>query len=228
MKKILFLFIAAAFFYACPDILPDDKVNEGCNHSYYIFDNDVSFLPADSIIHIGDTITVSSFIPREKWDRDSNYIFILDSVDFHMGGGIIKLDTVIRRGKHYNFMDDFDWIVDSIYNFSIGSISYSFNYNYSNDGYYIQFYMIPKLKGIYNFDFNSLIGATPNIKGKVIETKNGNCKTDAWYPYFQTNNGNNFRELLKRSPNEDYNTKYYNKWSRYNTIYGAHCFKVVE
>ncbi len=225
MKKLLLLVLFSFVMLACP-ILPDDHINEGCNHSYYIFDIPVTFEPDDSLIHIGDTITVSSFIPREKWDRDSNYIFILDSVDFHMGGGIIKMDTLLEKGKHYHFMDDFEWIVDSIYNFKIASNSYSFNYHYFNNEYYIKFYMIPKNKGIYYFDLNSLIGATPNIKGKVIETKNGDCRTDTWDVYFMTNEGNNYKELLKLSPNEGSNTKYYKNWSKYNTVYGAHCFKV--
>lgn len=86
--------------------------------------------------------------------------------------------------------------------------------------------MIPKKKGIYLFEFFSLIPSAHSINGKVIETKNGECRTDAWSPHFKTNNGDNYKELLKQSPNDYYTGYYYDNWSRYNTIDGAHCFKV--
>ncbi len=222
MKKLILLSIFSIVFYGCPN----NHINEGCNFPYYEFDMPVSFTPVNKIINIGDTITVSSFIPREKWDRDSNYIFILDSVDFHIGGGIVRMDTLLEKGKHYNFADDFNWIADSIYNFRVATISYTFDYYYRVDGYKIHFNMIPKQKGSYLFTLNSLIGATPNIKGKVIETKNRECRTDAWNVCFMTNEGNNYKELLKESPNKDYNTTVNNRWDEYNTIKGAHCFKV--
>lgn len=127
MKKLLFLSLVLILMTACPD----NHVNEGCDFPYYVFDFPVSFTPADSIINIGDTITVTSTIPREKKDNRFNLIFLLDSVDFHMGGGIIRLDTLIEKGKHYHFMDNFEWIVDSIYIFKKGNNAYGFDYYYS-------------------------------------------------------------------------------------------------
>lgn len=226
MKNIILLIFVIIFFSACPLLLPDDDINEGCNKSFYYFDMPVYFSPLDSTINIGDTITVTSYIPKEKWDMDSNYIFDLDSIDFHMGGGIIKLDTLIVEGGQYHFVNDFEWIADNIYNFQIGSNAYAFDYQYSSTGYEVKFSMIPKKKGIYLFDINSLITASISVVGEVIYTKNKECKTNKWYPNFKTNNGNNFKELLLRSPTKYYTGYYFDNWNKYNNNYGAHCFKV--
>lgn len=225
MKKIIALVIICIYIFACP-VLPDDHINKGCNKSSYTFDIPVSFAPTDSIINIGDTIMITSYIPLEKWDSDSNYIFIFDSVNFHMGGGIIKLDTLIEKGKQYNFIEDFNFEVDSVYNWRQGSNSYSIDFYYSQNEYNCKIKMIPKKPGLYLFDFNSLITASHSVKAEIVYTKNDDCYTDSWSPYFKTNKGFNYKELLKQSPNEYYTGYYYQNWSRYNTIYGAHCFKV--
>jgi len=222
MKKLIILTMISAFFFACPTI----KQNNNCSRYEYTFDIPVSFNPTDSIIHIGDTITITSQFSNVLKTNETNELFVFDSVDFKTGSGFVRFDTLLEKGEFYHFTDEFEFIIDSIYNFRKSNNVIAFDYYYNGEEYYLQYKFIPKVKGIFLFEYISRINTSTFNKNKTIQAKNSDCETSGWYPSFITNQGNNYRELLKLSPNEDYYTTVYNDWSRYNTEKGAHCFKV--
>lgn len=220
MKKIIFLAIISTILFACPNI----QQNKDCSRYDYTFDISVSFEPKDSIIHIGDTITITSQFSNVLSSNETNELFLFDSVDFKTNNNFIKVDTIIHLFDRFDFLNDFEFIADSIYNFRKGNTTTAFDYYYNGHEYFLRFQFIPKVKGIYIFEFSSRINLTDRIKGKEIYTEDGECQTDNWNPNFITNNGNSYAELLESSPNEYYKEKsgYYFHPQRD----GAHCFKV--
>jgi len=227
MKNSIIIILLSFIFFGCPSILPNKYTIENCRISDHSFKIGVSFEPGDSVINVGDTVTITSSFPNILDSKETGESFVFDSVDFHLVNGFFKLDTLIDYQKGYHFTSNFEFIIDdSTYQFIQGNNYIHLAYKYSDDSYFLQYKFIPKKKGIFLFEFSSNINLTNNIKGKIIHAVDSECKTNAWGPIFQTNQGNNYKELLKESPTEYYNTKYYNEWSRFNTIDGAHCFKV--
>ena len=228
MKKLLFLFIATAFFYACPIELDDDD-SEFCNKGWANFEIPVSFIPADGIIHLGDTITIFSTIKDTMRDLDHNELYFFDSVKFYLHSGFTKIDT-FNGSNITSSVKLFDYIIDTAkYDFQVGKVSVIFEYEYKNHEYSITYKVIPKYKGVFIFEFFSDLLNLNNLEKKPIYAKAIDCETTKWNVRFKTNNGkNNNREFLKLSPLKRYNSYYYNAWSRNNNVFGAHCFKVVE
>ena len=223
MKLFVFLLLISIVLSGCPGKI----THEGCDFPYYKFTMPVSFEPGDSIIHVGDTVTVTSKISRFMKDDNSHYTFDFDSIDFYNGLVFDKLDTLFSPQQYLQTIQEFDFIYDEKNNFKFGNNVINFDYIYSGSEYYVKFKFIPKKKGIYLFEFNSLYSySSLGRNKKVIFTDEKECKTENWYPLFKTNNGNNFREILKLSPRNDYNNIYYTQWHKYNIEYGAHCFIV--
>lgn len=159
--------------------------------------------------------------------QKSNEIFIFDSVNFKINCHFIKVDTVIDGKNRFDFLNDFNIISDSIYNFRKGKTTTSFEYLYYEDEqYFLQFKFIPKVKGVYIFEFTSRINLSNNIQGKTIYTENSECYTNRWNPNFITNDGQSYIELLKYSPNDYYKNK--SGYYFFPEQDGAHCFKVIE
>ena len=78
MKKLLFYIFITTLFYACPGPIENDP---RCNRVWFDFSIPVDFSPSDSVIKIGDTITITSRFPNKLWDVDSSDQFIFDSID---------------------------------------------------------------------------------------------------------------------------------------------------
>lgn len=223
MKLFVFLFLILFILSGCPGKI----THEGCDFPYYEFTMPVSFVPEDSIIKIGDTITVTSQISRLMMDDKSHYTFDFDSIDFYNGLVFVKLDTTQEAAPFLQTTKEFNFLYDVKNDFVFGNNVINFDYIYNGSKYYIQFKIIPKKKGVYLFEFNSLYSySSLGRNKKVIYTVDQKCNTENWYPYFKTNNGNNYKEILKLSPRNDYNNIYYSLWPRYNKEFGAHCFIV--
>ena len=211
--------------YGCP---PSNYINENCSAGYHTFNILVNFEPTNKVIPFGDTISISSVIPRELISNESSEIFDFDSIKFRPIVTFAKLDTpFVENFKYYPFTDFFDFFVDSIYNLRINGNSISLEYYYSGEDYFLKFKFIPKRKGIYYFQFTSAYLSHSNYDNvPIIYSLDSNCETNKWLPYFNTNSDNNHKELLKESIYEYSRNDMYEKWDQNYFIYGKHCFKV--
>lgn len=226
MKNILLIIGIILIFSACPLILPDDDVSENCNGINFTFTCPVSFVPEDSLIHIGDTITVTSIVPAIMWDDLKREQLNFDSIDFLMGGFLFRLDTLLSKNDSYDFRDYFEIFVDSVFNFQQNASAYAFDYFYDKKNYSFSFKFLPKKRGVFLFEFNSLytVSSGKRVK-KIINAVNSPCKTNEWDIFFKTNN-NSHRELLRLAKDEYYRTWYYDNWIRFENLEGGYCFKV--
>lgn len=222
MKYLIIIFLVSLLFYGCP---PDFDGDDGCLHYRYYFSLPVSFVPADSIIKVGDTITISCQFSKKLRDEKYSELFNFDSIDFKDHCQFIKVDTIISLQDRFNFLNDFDLFADSIYNLRLGKTIVKYNYYYDGTTYFLKFKIVPKCKGVYIFELFSYRNASSfDWDDSYIYVEGGDCKTNRWYPYFITNEGRAYRELLKYSPNDYYKEKagfYF-----FPERDGAHCFKV--
>ncbi len=222
MKKILLLILVLIFLYACPDNFSGD---DGCKQYRYYFTLPVSFVPTDSIIHIGDTVTITSKFSNKLWNDKHTELFTFDSIDFKVHCQFIKVDTIIHLFDRFDFLNDFEVFSDSIYNLRKGKTIVVFDYHYDGNEYFLQFKFMPKHKGIYIFEFFSQRNAPSfDWDDAYILDEDGDCETNRWRPQLITNNGQSYSELLKYSPNEYYKERSGFYFSPERD--GAHCFKV--
>jgi hypothetical protein len=226
MKKLLFFIFITTFFYACPGPLENDP---RCNRVWFEFSIPVDFSPSDSVLNIGDTITITSRFPNKLWDVDSSDQFVFDSIDFHTFCGINKIDTINRTKIEYSTFKMFDILIDEArYNYKKANITFSFDYEYFNDEYFVQFKLIPKYKGVYFFSFGSKTTHWLDfVELQEIYSEISGCVTEHWYCSLITNRGiGNNKEFLKLSPGKEFNSTIYEAWNAQNTISGVHLFKV--
>lgn len=226
MKKLLFLFFISSTFYACPGPTENDPK---CNRFYFNFSIPVDFSPSASVLKIGDTITITSRFPNKIWDVDSSDQFVFDSIDFHTVSGIYKIDTFNGTKVEYSTFKLCDVIIDEArYNYKKANISFSFDYEYVNNEYFVQFKLIPKYKGVYYFSFESIITyGSDFVEPQEIYSEISGCETERWNPYLITNRGiGNNKEFLKLSPDVYFNTTAFEAWNAKNTVSGVHLFKV--
>jgi len=224
MKRLLFVISLSAIFYACPSSYNDPD----CSRFWYDFDIPVTFEPADSVLHIGDTITITSQFPNKLFDHDSTDTFVFDSINFYTACGINKIDTFNNSKANFSTFDLFNIIVDKEkYNYKKGNISFSIDYVYDGERYLLQFKIVPKYKGVYYFTFFSLLNVRLDLKSEEIYSEKTGCTTEHWHPGISVNNGiGNNKEFLKLSPLKSFNTTVYNDWYKNNYIHGTHMFKV--
>ncbi len=226
MKKLLFYIFITTFFYACPGPIENDP---RCNKVWFDFSIPVDFSPYDSVLNIGDTITITSRFPNKLWDVDSSDQFVFDSIDFHVYCGINKIDTFNGTKIEYSTFKMFDIIIDEAkYNYKKANITFSFDYEYVNNEYLVQFQFIPKHKGVYFFEFASKITYWSDfVEPQEIYSEISGCVTEHWYPSLITNKGiSNNKEFLKLSPAKEFNSTIYEAWNTKNTVSGVHLFKV--
>lgn len=225
MKQIPILLFFIIFLYACPQT----PQYPNCERLWYYFSLPVSFSPSDSVITLGDTITVISRFPTKLWDKDSVDYFKFDSVQFHVLSGLSKIDTFNGSQISNTYNNLCELLIDSVkYNYKRSNISFSFDYFYTGDEYYVEFKMIPKYRGIYYFSFSSLITSFwENLEHQQIFSEISECETEYWIPELITNSGiGNNKEFLKLSPSSYYKTQRWELWNAENTERGVHLFKV--
>lgn len=226
MKNLLFYIFISSIFYACPGPIENDPK---CNRVWFDFSIPVDFSPSASVLKIGDTITITSRFPNKIWDVDSSDQFVFDSIDFHNTCGIHKIDTFNGTKEEYSTFKNFDILIDEArFNYKKANISFSFDYEYINKEYYVQFKLIPKYKGVYYFAFSSILNAGDDFEEpQKIYSELSGCVTERWNPDFITNRGiGNNKEFLKLSPDKYFNTTAYEAWNAKNTNVGVHLFKV--
>lgn len=225
MKQIPFLLFIAIIFYGCPT----SYQNPNCERFWYYFSVPVTFSPSDSILHLGDTITITSRFSSKLWDKDSIDQFIFDSIDFHVLSGLSKIDTFNGTQVSQKFYNLCELKIDTVkYNYRQANISFSFDYFYTGDEYYVEFKMIPKYRGVYYFSFQTIMTYQWDyLKHQKIHSENSGCETEYWIIELMTNNGiGNNKEYLKLSPSSYYNTERWKYWNADNIVNGVHLFKV--
>ena len=219
--RYLLIFSFFVIYFSC------NKPN--CDNQTFILP--VIFSPPDSIIQLGDTITVISQFPnilQSKYGED----FLFDSINFYIGSGVSKIDTFNGSNITSRTFDICEVIIDEEkYNYIKYNLGFGVDYYYSGKEYFVEFKLVPKVKGVFYFDFFSLrtFPDNDNYDKQFIHYTKTDCETDKWFPRMITNNGEgNNRELLKFSPDIQFNQYYYDNWhSVYqNSGSGAHCFKV--
>lgn len=222
MKKLIIVCFSTFFLFACPDYFPGDDT---CMQYRYYFTLPVSFLPEDKVIYIGDTITITSQFLDQLWNDNHTEFFTFDSVDFKIRCHFIKVDTIIDSQGRFDFLDDFDILADTLYNFRKGNTTTAFDYYYDGISYYLEFKFIPKKKGVYIFEFTSRRNLSSfDWDDAYIIDEDGDCETNRWKPRFVTNDGQAYQELLEYSPNDYYKEKLGYNFNPERD--GAHCFKV--
>ena len=137
MKKLFFILTISTIFFACP---PTPHIDSVCDRYYWHhFDIPVRFDPPDSVLHIGDTITITSQFSNKLWDQDSTDQFIFDSINFHVASGIGKIDTFNNSKANESTFELFDILIDSSkYNYQKAHISFSVDHVYDGNEYYFQ------------------------------------------------------------------------------------------
>jgi len=220
-------FVIILLFFLCNySCKPYD---ENCKY-HAKFEFPVKFEPTDSIINIGDTITITSRISNKLWDIDSTNVYYFENLSFGLEYYIYKLDTVVEGQNFIPYSDDFIHHVDSNFfvihktlNKVIG-VDYAFDEN--TNEYYFEAKLIPQKKGLFLFEIDSkLNNAQTASRYGYIHTNEIKCKTRAWTMHFIINNGENYKSLLKFSPNFYANSTYFDEWD-YNKYTGKHCFIV--
>ncbi len=219
LSKLIFLFVFL-IVYATSCV----RQNPGCDDGYYSFSLPVSFYPTDSIIKLGDTIVITSEFPDKLKDILHSELFYFDNVDFKTYCHMIKVDTLMEhKFNNFDYIDHFKFFSDSIYNLKVFNTTVGVDYVYRDHKYFLEFKIVPKFKGVYIFEFVSVLNSTSHsITRDTIPAVDSDCQLTTWYPSFITNNGNAYQDLMDRSNPNDW---YHNFAVKYD---GSHCFKVVE
>jgi hypothetical protein len=224
MKRIVFTIILGLFFMeSCID------KEENCDHiteDTYEFVMHFTISPAQEIYHIGDTITISSFVNNPIYERKTGNSYTLDNFKFYLVSYLYYMDTLIIDYSDFN---RFEILLDSTYNQSIFTYSNDNSsilgqYNYHNNQYSYKFKLIAKEKGRYLFTQ----GSDMDFYGKD-QYFEGKCKNDVDARFYMNDRGDNNSHLLDEATNNHY-SGYLAKdkiGSQY-LDFGGYCFQVVD
>lgn len=204
--------------------------NENCDHipsDTYEFVMHFTLTPAKETYHIGDTITISSFVNNPIYERRTGNSYILDDFKFYLDSHIGYMDTSIV--DYYDF-NRFEVLLDSSYNqnistYSDGSNSLLGQYTYQNNQYSYEFKLVAKEKGSYLF----LQGTGIWLRGED-QHFDGKCShTDVGARFYMNDRSDNNSHLLGEAQN-DYYSGYLSpdKIDGHYLDYGGYCFKVVD
>ncbi len=194
----------------------------------YEFEIPATFSPARDTFYVGDTITVASVFSNEVYERETDKWYRLKNFKFYPDMWVREIsDTIVNNAA----LNDFEVIVDSIFNFgkaifNDGSVSYYGNYNYEIDTekYSLVYKLVPLKTGFYYFSHALLIGQFGEHQN--FEGKCKNLEVDA---AVNLNEGaDNNIDMLRDSPDS-----YFNNWilikpeDRFYK-FGGYCFYVKE
>jgi len=216
---LFMLFAIVLSTYSC---IKDD--NCGPKYGTYEFVLPFELSPAQSVFHIGDTITISSSIENPIYDRETKTKYQLDSFKFYLTTTIFDMDTNLID---FQYLDHFKLLIDSsysyfVFNYNSGASDLNCQYNYKNNTYSIQYKLIPKKTGHFFFSQWSGInyfGGNQHFSGQCDK-----ADIDAKI-YMNGRNDNNFH-LMNEAENYHYKT-----WNKHKEKYldnGGYCFKVIE
>lgn len=215
MKYLIIFSIFCLFLQACEDCLFPGG---------YVFDIPATLSPAKDTFNIGDTITISSVFSDLVYETKTQSYYKLENFRFYPKTMIRKIDTI----RETNNMYEFDFIVDSKYNYtffnySSGNRSLFGQYSYTNGTYDLEYKVIPKIKGLYKLTHSSSIyalgedqdfeGRCKNLISDVIVTMN--------------EGGDNNVDFLLASPDEG-QIKIWERQDDQFHIFGGYCFYVRE
>ena len=200
-----------------------DRISGGS----YEFVMPFSLSPAKETYHIGDTITISSFVNNPVYERKTGNNYILNNFKFYLVSQLYYMDTLVNDYSDFN---RFEVLFDSNYNqnvsfYSNNTSSILGQYNYQNNQYSYEFKLVAKEKGSYLLTQGSSI----DYYGKD-QHFNGKCSnTDVDARFYMNGRSDNNSHLLDEAFN-----KYYKGYLANNKLetqfldFGGYCFKVVD
>jgi len=224
MKKLIFLVLSIIILYTVLSV--SSCVKDECNivGGEYEFVLQFELSPADSVFHIGDTITITSKMSNPIYEKKTNTNYTLNDFKFYLVTSIYDMDTNIIDYEQFNY---FDLLIDSNYWYNIsyyssGESHLQLQYEYNDNNYNIIFKLIPKKTG--NFYLNqysdiNYVGGKQYFDGKCDNVDNGAIV------YMNERKDNNFH-VMSEAKNE-----YYKEWSKHKEKYldnGGYCFKVID
>ncbi len=219
--RILLLVVVTVILSANSCIKDDDC---GPQYGTYEFVLPFELSPAQSVFHIGDTITISCSIENPIYERTTDTKYQLDSFKFYLTTTIFDMDTSI---VDFQYMEHFDLLIDSsywyfVYKFSSGASDLNCQCNFENNTYSLEYKLIPRKTGHFFYSIWSDI----NYRGGK-QHFSGQCdKTDIDAKVYLNGRGDNNFYLMSEAKN-----KYYKSWANHKKKYldnGGYCFKVIE
>ena len=223
MNRIFIFSFFAIFIFTFSSCI---KTDEDCNipGGVYEFVLPFTLSPAQEIYHIGDTITISSFVNNPIFERKTGNYYTLENFKFYMKNSIWYMDT-IDNYKNYYF---FELIIDSsyysnIFQFSNGTSHLQFQYDYISNNYSITYKIIPHKKGHFLMTLWSDINYM-----NANQYFDGKCdKIDDHAVIYLNDRQDNNIDIIDVAKNQNYNYFKINKESNYLDA-GGYCFKVID
>lgn len=213
---LLFLFVGILSCGSCGD--------KECDFpGAYEFVIPTTLSPVKDTFHIGDTITVTSFLSDMVFDQKTKKNYHLVDFKFYPNTSIYKLDTSIIS----NDMAGFDVIVNSKYDYKIRSFSDGSKglfgqFNYIDNYYHLEYKIIPKKKGLFLHIYNAGVVALDQFQ--EFDKK---CKNKGSSAIVKLNEGaENNVDFLLGSGNQDYIRIYWEKRDERFYKHGGYCFYV--
>jgi hypothetical protein len=226
IKRLLSIFVLVSIFifFGCP-LFPEDTTTENCNGNSFDFTMPIIFNSSDKIVQIGDTLTIKCEFPSVMWDDAHQEQLYFDDINFFMGGNIYRLDTTVQG--QYEFLELFDIIVDSVYNFQKNFSAFAFDFQYLQDKYDFVLKLVPRHRGIFEFRIHSFYELNYNkYTPPFVTGYNSDCNTNNWFVLFRTNGGNTHSNLIDELENEELRDWYKDNWGRIEKFEGGYLFKV--
>lgn len=220
MFRIILLSILLIVLSGCPFNVSD----KDCEQRFYKFDIPIEIWPQKESYATGDTINVSCTIQNIIFDKEFNHPFLFDSIDFRVFSNILRIDTLDSIESFMYNPDQFEYIIDANHNFTIGNLNVYFDHNYENSYYTLNYKIVPKIKGVFYFRFQSTMNVSTSHHDQFIYSQDSNCSTKYWTLHFKTNDGLGNKDLLKSSSIENILNDEYQKWG--NSREGPFCFTV--
>ncbi len=222
MKYLFSILSIFLFMSSCGDCETDGLV---------IFELPVTLSPALDTFHVGDTISVVSSFSDEVYDQINKREFKLINFKFYLFMGVRELsDTQANNLGILNFdiivgdgnLSYFEVHLDDGRN----EAGYDVEYNYMNNSYNLSYKLVPRVKGLYVFIQNSLLGISPGGKWQHFEGKCPGTSIDA-VTVLNRGSDNNI-DLLKDSPDPHYSEWIFGAPQRRFYDNGLYAFYVVE
>ena len=222
MKYLIFLLIGFALL-----ILSCGNKDKNCDHisgSSYEFVMPFTLSPAQEVFHIGDTITISSFVKNPIYERITGNSYTLDDFKFYLVSYLYYMDTLINDYSDFN---RFEVLLDSsyeqsIFTYSDGDNSILGQYTYKNNQYSYEFKLVAKEKGSYLFTQGTDIWSRG--KDQYFE---GKCKNDVDARFYMNDRADNNSYLLGEASNPNFKL-YLDHLEAQYLDYGGYCIKVVD
>ncbi len=193
----------------------------------YQFEIPATLSPAKETYKIGDTISISSRFSDQVYEAVTDQFYPLVDFKFYPTFELNEIsDSIIDQGA----LNNFEVIIDTVkydlteFIYSSGSVTYDGQYLYKNGVYSLEYKLIPKATGLYDFYQSTLVGGI----GEEQDFP-GKCRNiDTRVRTILNDRADNNIDLARNSPNELYNTWIFNSPEERFTYLGGYIFYVEE